>query len=161
MAQFKNIDDLINSITTDIGSYMATGKSYLQDEIAELMKDAVNTTVYDAYNPVMYERRGEDGGLSDPRNLKLVGMDKLSHKVTRLVFQNITSGNPAYFSGDNLLDNTTETIVNGIQENWDYVGEWAKPRDFVSTLNELIRQRQDLINNAIKRDLKRMGFKVR
>lgn len=159
--QFTNIDALVAHISNDLNSYLSKGNSELQIEISFLMKDAVEEVVYDAYTPSLYERRGDNGGLSDPENLELVKIEKVSHKVSKLVFENITRGNPAYFSGDKLLDSTAETIVNGIESNWSYSGEWQEPRDFVSRLREMINERKDLINNAIKKDLKNLGYKVR
>ena len=37
----------------------------------EKMQEAVQEAVYDAYTPTQYERRGEEGGLKDPKNFNL------------------------------------------------------------------------------------------
>lgn len=157
MPSFKTVDELIASINSNVVNYMKSENSELQEEISFLMKEAVEFAVYDVFEPQVYERRGEDGGLSDPENLRLVGAKNLSHRVTSLVFENMTKGNiSAYYQ-----EHIANTIINGIKSHWERQGAWSEPRDFVSKLTELVNQRKPEINNAIKKDLRKMGYQVR
>lgn len=156
MPSFKNIEDLIANVNSNINNYMRSQDSELQREISYLMKEAVEIAVYDVYEPKVYERR-EKGGLSDPDNLRLIDAKKLSNRVTSLVFENMTKGNISDYYQEYIAD----TIVNGIKSNWLRHGAWSEPRDFVSKLTELVNQRKPEINNAIKMDLRKMGYKVR
>ena len=157
MPSFKSIDALIANVNNRVNNYMSSEGSELQQEIAYLMKEAVEIAVYEPYEPSEYERRGDSGGLSDPDNLKLVSAKSISNRVISLVFENMTKGgHDAYYQ-----EYIADTIVNGIESHWKRQGAWSEPRDFVSELTRLVNTRKSEINNAIKKDLRNLGYKVR
>ncbi len=63
----KNLNDLFAHIEKDV-------QHILQEDVAETVKDHMSDTiqqnVYDAYSPMYYKRRGEQGGLIDKRNME-------------------------------------------------------------------------------------------
>ena len=98
MPSFKSIDALIANVNNRVNNYMSNEGSELQQEIAYLMKEAVEIAVYEPYEPSEYERRGDKEGLSDPDNLKLVSAKSISNRVISLVFENMTKGgHDAYY----------------------------------------------------------------
>lgn len=108
------------------------------------MVDSVYTEVYDYYEPHAYDRRYEDGGLSDARNMVFTE-HKLDGKTFTSNFENLTVGSDSEVYGhptDSMSGYfISELIEKGIdfqhtspsnsENGWyDPDGKWADPRPF-------------------------------
>ena len=148
MPTFSNIKDLKKFVQ---GKVKNTTKSpQVLSAFRKAMVDAVYTEVYDYYEPQVYDRRYEDGGLSDARNMvftehKLVGNTFTSN------FENLTVGSDAdvykhptdsmsgYFISE-LIENGSDfqhTSSSNATNGWyDPDGAWADPRPFAKATAE-------------------------
>ena len=164
MVQFKDLNHLqrylennANQIFKDKG---------IEKVLAKEMSKAVQDIVYRHYIPVEYLRRGNDGGLSDVRNMKITKVEVDNGKV-RVLFENLTLGqghfSPIYEHDYDSLkgDFITDTIEDGISENWYRTGKWSEARPFVKTTIERIQANPLPLVNAIKSAYRKLGFEVR
>lgn len=129
----------------------------LERILANTMRDCVLSVVYDYYEPKEYERRGDDGGLSDTRNMIVSDVTILGDGKVKLSFENITEGN------DTLIEDfTVDTIEEGIKSNWmNPNGRWTDKRPFVEETANRLRQNPVEMIAAIKSGLVSQGFTVR
>lgn len=136
---FKNLDDLMKHIEKDVQD---TLKNELAEEVKETMSRAVQTSVYDVYDPFVYTRRFNNGGLMSTKNMK-----------------SRVEGNTLIVVNETPLDNgrtdysLTDIVVKGL-------GRQPFPRDYISQTEE----RLDLTKNhvwAMKQGLKNRGYKVK
>lgn len=149
--------DIINAVFKD---------KDIEKVLAKEMSKAVQDIVYRHYVPVEYLRRGNDGGLSDIRNMKITKVEVDNGKV-RVLFENLTLGqghfSPIYEHDYDSLrgDFITDTIEDGLSENWYRTGKWSEARPFVQeTLNRIKANPLPLIK-AIKSAYRKLGFEVR
>jgi len=135
----------------------------LNHEVATFVKsaqsDAVDKTVYDVYAPKMYDRRGENGGLGDERNM----IASVSNGVLEVV--NAARPNEKY-----PLDSATphpaisslgislaEAVVRGV--GYDFTGgPYEQPRDFIGKTRDNLSSNSKL-RTAVKTGLKRMNIR--
>jgi len=164
MVQFKDLNHLqrylennANQIFKDKG---------IEKVLAKEMSKAVQDIVYRHYIPVEYLRRGNDGGLSDIRNMKITKVEVDNGKV-RVLFENLTLGqghfSPVYEHDYDSLRGQfiTDTIVDGIDENWYRTGKWSESRDFVKKTIEALRANPSHLIEAIKSAYKKAGFEIK
>lgn len=150
-------EDIINTVFKDKG---------IENVLAKEMSKAVQDVVYRSYIPTEYLRRGNDGGLSDVRNMKITKVEVVGGKV-RVLFENLTLGqghfSPIYeHDYDSLRGNfITDTIEDGITENWYRTGKWSEARPFVQTTIERIQANPLPLINAIKRSYRKLGFEIK
>lgn len=142
MPTFSNIKDLEKYVQ---GQVKKTVKSpQVLSAFRQAMVDSVYTEVYDYYEPRVYERRYEDGGLSDARNMVFTE-HKLDRKTFTSNFENLTVGSDSevyghptdsmsgYFiselieKGSDFQHNSPSNSENGW---YDPEGKWADPRPF-------------------------------
>ena len=124
----------------------------------EKMQEAVQEAVYDAYTPTQYERRGEEGGLKDPKNFDLqIFFDRDGSIV--VFMKNITTGVGNAFYID-------EGIVTGKDfYDWErsyayYLAQQGKfQRDFY-TLMEYTVQDDRQLQILIERGMKKRGWNI-
>lgn len=124
--------------------------------LADSMSLAVHDVVYDYYEPYSYERRKNEGGLSDTRNMEIASVTIENGKV-KLVMENRTLGN------DSMANQfISDTIIDGISANWDNPnGRWTDKRDYIShSMNELRNNPQELVE-ILKAGLISRGLKVK
>lgn len=69
----------------------AVRSPFVHSVFASAQQEAVEVEVYDYYQPVEYERRGEEGGLSDMNNMKFTST-QISHNLIVCDFENLTVG---------------------------------------------------------------------
>lgn len=138
----------------------------IEKVLAKEMSKAVQDVVYRRYIPVEYIRRGNDGGLSDVRNMKITKVEVDNGKV-RVLFENLTLGqghfSPVYEHDYDSLRGQfiTDTIVDGIDENWYRTGKWSESRDFVKKTIEALRANPSHLIEAIKSAYKKAGFEIK
>src|SRR5690606_37531924 len=119
---------------------------------------AVEEVVYAAYSPESYERREDNGGLSDPRNMQITEVFVEGNGV-KLTFENLTKGN------DSLQGEYTADLIEYGEgfagKHWNSVGEWSKPRKFAEETAIRLRSNPTQLLNALKSELSKRGFQVR
>jgi len=89
MAYHKNLKSLFSKLQQDVIPDIL-GKEVYQ-EVVETESEMMQRHVYDAYDPVTYERRGASGGLADPRNHVASFFYRNNSEIGMLV-QNTTKG---------------------------------------------------------------------
>lgn len=145
----------------------------LEKLLAKEMSKAVHEVVYKQYTPKVYERREDSGGLSDTRNMHITSVKIVNGKV-QLLFENLTMGQnnfiPIYeYNVDSLNGEfITDTIVDGIRDNWyhpdstDDMGRVvSERRDFIDATIKNIKNNPKPLIDAIKECYKRLGFKIK
>lgn len=156
----KSISEAINVILNEINN-SDHNNSYLRDETADAMREIIQMNVYDAFKPEQYERREDDGGFSDTNNMLFTDSHKTNNSVI-LTFENITRGNDSM--SDERLDDLFEN-GNGTWENPDVYDEYGRknstPRPFIEDTIDELNYRRDELTNAMKKDLKNLGFDVK
>mgnify|MGYP003413970974 FL=1 len=124
----------------------------------EKMQEAVQEAVYDAYTPTKYIRRGEDGGLKDPRNFDLqIFFDRDGSIV--VFMKNMTTGVGNAFYID-------EGIVTGKDfYDWErsyayYLAQQGKfQRDFYTLMEYNVKDDRQL-QLLIERGMKKRGWNI-
>lgn len=155
MPKFKNFDTMEAYLKKDIYNILFKSMD-IERVLAETMAQSVSEIVYDAYEPTKYNRRFDNGGLADTRNMQITSV-YLEGDAIKLTFENLTEGNDS-MKGELI----TPTIVEGIEENWaNPDGKWSWERDFISdTVNRLRGNPTDLLN-AFRTALIKRGFQVK
>lgn len=138
--KFNNLTDLFKHIQSDIQD---TLNNEVANEVKETMSEAVISTVYNVYDPISYERRGNNGGLMCTANME--------HRV---------DGDTLTVTNETPLDNhrtdysLTDIIVNGR-------GYQPFPRDFISETKERLEITGNHVE-ALKQGLeKRKRYKIK
>lgn len=155
MPKFKNFDTMEAYLKKDIYNILFKSMD-IERVLAEAMVQSVYETVYDAYDPVEYNRRDDDGGLADPRNMQITKV-YLEGDTIKITFENLTKGNDS-MKGELI----TPTIVEGLAQNWANAdGVWSQPRDFISDTANRLRSNPTELLNAVKTALIKRGFQVK
>lgn len=155
MPKFNNYADLDAYLQNVVAKEMARSAD-VERIVAEAISQAVVDVVYGSYQPNQYDRRMDEDGLSDPRNIMMTDFFVDSGNVS-IIYENLTEGNDS-MSGKFIAD----TIVEGIQGNWNNPnGVWSEPRDFMSEAIESLRQNPSELITAIKSALSAKGFQFK
>lgn len=135
---FKNLNSLCRHIEKQIQDTMV---NEVADTVKDNMTEAVHTSVYDAYSPQYYNRRMNNGGLSDTHNMEVTEIKNgiSVHNATPL-----DNGRNDYS-----LD---EIIVYGL-------GNQPFERDFYAETAERLQENQEHME-ALKQGLKKRGIEV-
>ena len=138
--EFDNLNSLLAYAERDI-------KKVMQKEVAKAakknMKKAVGTAVYDKYTPLYYNRRKDNGGLSDINNM------------TSLPIEN----------GIMLIDNAplnngrTDYRLDDIVVNRGVLG-YPKGRDFYFETSDNLKKNRDF-EEALVQGLKKKGYDIK
>lgn len=165
--QFKNLNDLKRFVGEQSTNILNDKK--LESILAKEMQKAVHMVVYRHYTPKFYERRKDNGGLSDTRNMKIVDVSVKGGNVV-LLFENLTKGQthftPIYehsldsMHGEFITDLIEEGSGSGTGE-WYREGAWSEARPFVQQTIENINRNPDKLVDAIKKAYRRVGFTIR
>lgn len=157
MPKFKSIDALYEYAQNNIADLLLD--SHFEDELSSMMTKAVEDYVYAAYSPTSYNRRDINGGLADPENSMITGINVDNGKI-HIIFENLTQGNDN-LSGEYIGD-LIEFGEGYKDKHWDNPnGQWAKPRPFVENMISDIQDNPTYLINALKKDLLGRGFKVK
>lgn len=135
---FKNLNSLCRHIEKQIQDTMV---NEVADTVKDNMTEAVHTSVYDAYSPQYYNRRMNNGGLSDTHNMEVTEIKNgiSVHNATPL-----DNGRNDY--------NLDEIIVYGL-------GNQPFERDFYAETAERLQENQEHME-ALKQGLKKRGIEV-
>ncbi len=151
MPEFKSLNALFAHISSDLN------KSLKRDVVPVAMQEMSDTIkgeqVYGAYESNAeepYQRRGDDGGLSDIRNYQVEIIDDNTIAITN---ETLT------FNGKPYLD---RMIVHGDEYDWkksEIYDMQPFPRDFYQYTVENLLSNENHIK-ALKAGLIKMGYKV-
>lgn len=111
------------------------------DTVKDNMTEAVHTSVYDAYSPQYYNRRMNNGGLSDTHNMEVTEIKN-----------GISVHNAAPLDNGRNDYNLDEIIVYGL-------GNQPFERDFYAKTVERLQENQEH-TEALKQGLKKRGIEV-
>lgn len=158
MPKFTNLNDLEKYLQKNIYDLLFKSGE-IERIMAEEMSQAVLDVVYSSYEPESYERRGDDNGLSDVRNMQITNVIVEGNAI-KMEFENLTKGN------DNLKGEYTADLIEygeGFQgKHWNNAhGAWAQPRPFAEETANRLRSNPTQLLNALKSELSRRGFDVR
>lgn len=156
----KNTKELYAEIMKRVNVALDTD---VADKVKDVMTDHIIEDVYNVYKPKEYNRRGNNGGLSDPNNIIATLGDN-----GELFVQNITLGSPIVYDSNNNLFyesiNSNEFITPIIETgfgyefiNWKYDG---KPRPFIQNTHDDLEQNH-YHTEAMKQSLKKQGLEVK
>lgn len=130
--------------------------------IYEVMQDMIALTVYNAYSPTDYDRRGEsDGGLGDITTYDYkIDMSENGFNIT--VFAN-TQGNSNAPNANLVGEPIDEVIVTGQGYSWEQSNIYRQqpyPRDFYkATLDNLILT--GALDNIVRQSFKEKGINIK
>lgn len=135
---FKNINNLLKHIEKQVQDTMT---NEVADTVKDNMAEAIQTSVYDVYSPQYYNRRMNNGGLSDVHNLEV---SEIQNGIAVHDAAPLDNGRKDY--------NLDDIIVNGL-------GNQPFERDFYSETVERLQKNQEH-TEALKQGLKKRGVDV-
>ena len=144
---FESIEDLCSYLNN------VEIPKMLKDKVAPVIKnieqDVTQEIVYDAYDPIMYERRMENGGLKDIRNME--------ERVTKQGNSNLLEIENVTTVSDNSYDSSQGTYLDEIIEYGlpAYDTEYNQPRPFTQKTQERIDESGE-IEKIIQQSLDRL-----
>lgn len=141
MPTAKNLKDLEKILKQKIATSLQTDVSHAG---REAMKDNIEHTVYEVYEPTMYQRQKDNGGLTDDENI-----------ITTMVNDTTLSIESHRMDGDK---NVSETIITGKGYDFEFP-YYNRPRDFIEATKEDLRHTKSHIT-ALHRGLKKQGLNV-
>ena len=127
----------------------------IAEEMKNIEQEVINEVVYNAYSPAYYERRYEDGGLSDKENMEHDIEETANGFIISV--KNITKGNDEYSEAEGYTD---EYIADIIEEGKGYgygLDDVIGARPFTEISQNVIDY-TDKIENTIIRELKKKGW---
>lgn len=136
---FKNLNSLCRHIEKQIQDTMV---NEVADTVKDNMTEAVHTSVYDAYSPQYYNRRMNNGGLSDTQNIEVT---EIKNGIAVHDAASLDNGRNDYS-----LD---EIIVNR------GVLGYPQSRDFYAETADKLQENQEH-TEALKQGLKKRGIEV-
>jgi hypothetical protein len=151
MADFTSLEALFTSLQQDINESLVKDVAPV---VEETMQAEVQNTVYSVYQPKMYDRRLNDGGLLDMGNYH----SKLIEDGT-VAITNDTPINEIYGGDDSM--SLTEQIIEGKGYIYgDGTEPYAQPRDFMEAAREDLRQTNAHVE-ALKAGLSKRGYEIK
>lgn len=133
---FDNLNDLFRYIENQTHDTM---KNEVADTAKSALSEAVQTGVYDVYEPLYYVRRGTDGGLSDKSNYTV-------HETQSGI--EITNDTPLDNGGT--TPRLDEIICKGL-------GNQPFPRNFYKGTDDILESSDD-VKEALKQGLNNRGI---
>lgn len=151
MPDFESLEALFASLQQSVN------ESLVEDVVPvvkDVMQAEVQNTVYSAYQPKVYPRRYENGGLIDEDNYHAELVENGTVAIT-----NDTPINGIYGGDDSM--SLTEQIIEGKGYTYGNGTEpYAQPRDFMEATREDLRQTNAHVE-ALKVGLAKRGFEVK
>lgn len=135
---FKNLNSLCRHIEKQIQDTMV---NEVADTVKDNMTEAVHTSVYDAYSPQYYNRRMNNGGLSDTHNMEVTEIQN-----------GISVHNAAPLDNGRNDYSLDDIIVYGL-------GNQPFERDFYAETADKLQENQEH-TEALKQGLKKRGIEV-
>lgn len=152
---FKNLKEIQDFLEADFLKFLNSSLA-VEMILSEAMSLAVHEVVYTAYEPLEYERREDNEGLSDPRNMEILSVTIQGGKV-QLLIENLTEG------ADSMIGKfISDTIVDGLSENWmNSHGVWADKRDYITQAANNLRDNPKELMEAIQTGMAAAKYKFK
>ena len=148
MPSFKDLKRLEKFLQEKINNALI---SDVADTVREVEIRQIEETVYDAYTPKMYRRRGNWGGLADPHNIEAEVIDDGVLKVW-----NETPPNEDY--DHSRL--TSKFIDVAVETGREYTFFSPGPRPFTKNTADELREKEQHISALVK-GLRRQGITIK
>jgi len=119
MPDFADLSMLESHILNSISKAM-------QNEVADVVKKEESKQIkkyYNMFTPKFYERRMDDGGLSDINNMRTITPKINNHSVS-MTIKNETAGNPDYNESQTPTKNLAGIFYSG--QGYNYHGVMSK-----------------------------------
>jgi hypothetical protein len=145
MPLFNNLKDLEKYINEQASKVL---KTKVAETVTQEMSDTIKEVEYPKYEPTMYERLGDQGGLSDVHNMQVEVIDDNTIQITNERM-------------DGSRD-VAEIFATGIGYTWrnsEIYHMQPFPRDFYADTVERLKQNNKHIE-AFKQGMKFLGFNV-
>ena len=127
----------------------------IAEEMKNIEQEVINEVVYNAYSPAYYERRYEDGGLSDKENMEHDIEETANGFIISV--KNITKGNDEYSEAEGYTDGYIADIIEegkGYGYDLDSV-IGARP---FTEISQNVIDYTDKIDSVINKEFKRKGW---
>ncbi|GAA0346930.1 hypothetical protein GCM10008931_42760 [Oceanobacillus oncorhynchi subsp. oncorhynchi] len=158
MVRKQTLSNLVNKLKNKVIPDVLANEVY--QTVVDVESKNVQKTVYNAYSPLVYKRRGENGGLADPKNH--VATFSYAGNMVTMAVRNTTKGQ----DGFGYLSGLIEYGHDAGYGQYDYpyssvqVPTFLAPRPFISsTKAELERTLAHL--TAMKAGMRNRGIKVK
>lgn len=161
MANFTSLESLFDYIQDSVNEVL---ESDVTELVEDTMIDSIQTKVYNVYTPTVYNRRGEDGGLLDKRNISTVVSSNGQLTSTNVTIANSVIYRGSYgkaYSSKNIGGLLTPIIVSGIGYDFQNSAKaYSQPRNFI-TETKIQLSNGNKIKRTISTGLKKNGIKVK
>ena len=127
----------------------------IAEEMKDIEQEVINEVVYNAYSPTYYERRYEDGGLSDKKNMEHDIEETANGFIISV--KNITKGNDEYSEAEGYTDGYISDIIEEGKGYGYGLDDVIGARPFNEVSQEVIDS-TNRIENTIIRELKKRGW---
>ena len=150
----------------------AVGQALIND-VADCVKTEmalqIEKHVYDAYDPVKYERRYEHGGLTDPANMEASLSDEFTLHVVNTTgdtghmghWSNGVSRTKNIYGATDGEGTVSKAVELGIGYTWErsaIFGKQPYPRPFHKPTEDAVTKTPALAKLALLNGLKRQGY---
>lgn len=144
---FSTVDGLKREVNKRINSAL---REEIGDYVESKLKEHIQSDVYDTYDPVVYARRKDNGGLTDDTNIRrnvksqvLSVFEEAPPDQSRLQDEPVTFNKP---------DALARIIEQGAKNPWNGKRyRWTEPRPFVSNTQKDINYRYAEIVKLLKK----------
>lgn len=163
--QFKSLQEVENYLKSSEMVKSTLMNQNVKNILSKAMSKAVWDVVYKRYLPTEYKRRGNEGGLSDVRNMNFTKVD-IKGNTIKILFENLTLGQTHQIVYELERDTAdgqyiTDIIVERQSPIWHRQGQWSESRDFVSATVASIKANPSALIGAIKDAYRKAGFTVK
>lgn len=156
---FKSLKDLEKYLQQQVNKSLERDVTPV---VKKIMIEQIEDTVYSAYSPSEYKRRGQDEGLADPENIGGVMVGNTLEVI------NATQTNPDIYINHERYDSQNEgdylTPIIEYGQGYDFAREngnagYERPRPFISNTREKLKSTGAHVT-ALKKGLKKRGINV-
>ena len=148
----KGIDDIYNKLLKDIKNEIAPK---IAEEMKNIEQEVIEEVVYNAYTPTYYERRYEDGGLSDKENMKETIVSKENNIEIKV--KNVTKGNSEYSDAEGYTTGYIDEIIETGQGYGYDLNYYIGARPFTEVSQNVIDY-TDRIVKLFEEELRKKGW---
>lgn len=139
---YENLDSLFADLLKDIQTSVA---QEIAEQIIDIEQDIIDENVYEAFEPRVYERREDEGGLRSRENMDI--KIKSNDNGVTVEVTNITKGNSDY-------KNYYRGYIQPLIEEGRYMWTRRPPaRPFVDDVQkEIDKNAEDIVEEALSKN---------
>lgn len=140
--QYQDLNKLLNDLQMTVAQSL---KSDVAKDLKKVMKEEIDKEVYQKYEPKVYIRDMDDGGLTDDKNIKTVMIDKNTLMIESARYDGSTNVSRIVQTGE------------GYTINFPYYGV---PRNFTETTHDRLKSSNEHVD-VLKKSLQSKGINVK